>query len=82
MLNEAARAFSESIVATPDEADIGAIMGFGFPAFLGGPLRYIDSQGASTVAAELEGLAARYGSRLAPCEALVERASTGRRFYE
>ena len=82
MLNEAARAFSEGVVGSAGAADVGAVLGFGFPPFLGGPLRYIDDQGAAAVTAELEALAGRHGPRLIPSDALVERARTGRRFYD
>jgi 3-hydroxyacyl-CoA dehydrogenase/enoyl-CoA hydratase/3-hydroxybutyryl-CoA epimerase len=82
LLNEAARAFSEGVVPTATAADVGAVLGFGFPPFLGGPLRHLDDRGAAAVTTEIETLAARYGPRLAPCDALVERARSGRRFHE
>src|SRR5207237_1247587 len=47
MLNEAARAVAEGIVRTPRDGDIGAIFGFGFPPFRGGPLRHADDLGAA-----------------------------------
>ena len=81
MLNEAARAMSEDITRSPSDGDLGAVMGFGFPPYLGGPLRYIDDQGAATVVAELEGYADRLGPRFAPADVLVEMARTGRTFY-
>lgn len=70
LLNEAARALSEGVVASARDGDVGAVFGFGFPPFLGGPLRHIDDLGAGAVAAELERLAAAYGPRFAPAEAL------------
>jgi 3-hydroxyacyl-CoA dehydrogenase/enoyl-CoA hydratase/3-hydroxybutyryl-CoA epimerase len=82
LLNEAARAFSEGVVETAAAADLGAVLGFGFPPFLGGPLRHVDDRGAAAVATELEAFAGRHGPRLAPCDALVERARSGRRFHE
>ena len=81
MLNEAARAMSEDITRSPSDGDIGAVMGFGFPPFLGGPLRYIDDQGAAVIVAELEDCADRLGPRFAPAGVLVEMACTGRTFY-
>jgi 3-hydroxyacyl-CoA dehydrogenase/enoyl-CoA hydratase/3-hydroxybutyryl-CoA epimerase len=70
LLNEAARALSEGVVASARDGDVGAVFGFGFPPFLGGPLRHIDDLGAGAVAAELERLAAALGPRFAPAEAL------------
>ena len=81
MLNEAARAMSEEIVRSPGEGDLGAVMGFGFPPFLGGPLRHIDDQGATAIVAELEDYADRIGPRFAPADLLVEMARTARTFY-
>jgi 3-hydroxyacyl-CoA dehydrogenase/enoyl-CoA hydratase/3-hydroxybutyryl-CoA epimerase len=82
MLNEAARAMSEGVVRHPSHGDIGAVMGFGFPPFLGGPLRYIDDHGAAATVAELERYAASVGPRFAPADVLAEMARSGRRFYE
>jgi 3-hydroxyacyl-CoA dehydrogenase/enoyl-CoA hydratase/3-hydroxybutyryl-CoA epimerase len=81
MLNEAARAAGEGIVRSPRDGDLGAIFGFGFPPFRGGPLRHADDLGAARLVAELERLAERYGARFAPCDVLVDQARTGTRFY-
>ena len=81
MLNEAARAVAEGIVRTPRDGDIGAIFGFGFPPFRGGPLRHADDLGAARIVGELERLAERYGPRFAPSEALRDRAADGGKFY-
>jgi 3-hydroxyacyl-CoA dehydrogenase/enoyl-CoA hydratase/3-hydroxybutyryl-CoA epimerase len=82
MLNEAARAMSEGVVRHPRDADIGAVFGFGFPPFLGGPLRYVDDQGAADIVSELEQYAERIGPRFTPAPALVELARTGGTFYD
>lgn len=81
MLNEAARASAEGVVRRPGDGDVGAVMGFGFPPYLGGPLRHIDEVGAAAIVTELEHYASRLGSRFAPAEALVEMARAGRTFH-
>lgn len=81
LLNEAARALEEKVVRSARDGDIGAIYGFGFPPFLGGPLRYLDSLGAQKVVIELKRLQDRYGDRFAPAGILEEMARNGRRFY-
>lgn len=81
MVNEAARALGEGVVQSPRDGDIGAIFGFGFPPFRGGPLRYGDDLGAERVVNDLERLAERYGARFAPCEVLREHAGRGTKFY-
>ena len=81
MLNEAAMAVGEDIVRSPRDGDIGAIFGIGFPPFRGGPLRVIDTLSAARVVDVLQSLAAMYGARFAPCDALVEQAKANRKFY-
>ena len=81
MLNEAALAMSEGVVRTPRDADIGAIFGIGYPPFRGGPLRTLDSMGATEVVARLERLAATHGPRFSPAPVLEEMARTGGRWY-
>jgi 3-hydroxyacyl-CoA dehydrogenase / enoyl-CoA hydratase / 3-hydroxybutyryl-CoA epimerase len=81
MLNEAARAVAEGVVRTPRDGDIGAIYGFGFPPFRGGPLRYLDDVGADRLYAELQRLGERLGPRFTPSEAIVEHARSRARFY-
>ena len=81
IVNEAARALAESVVRSPRDGDIGAIFGFGFPPFRGGPLRYADDLSAERVVADLERLAERYGPRFAPSDVLQEQARRGTKFY-
>ena len=81
MVNEAARAAGEGVIRTPRDGDIGAIFGFGFPPFRGGPLRYADDLGAPRLVAELTRLAELHGIRFAPCETLQEMARTNAKFY-
>jgi 3-hydroxyacyl-CoA dehydrogenase/enoyl-CoA hydratase/3-hydroxybutyryl-CoA epimerase len=68
-------------VARPRDGDIGAIFGFGFPAFLGGPLRYIEDRGAASVVSDLERCAAAAGARFTPAGMLTDMATSGGRFY-
>jgi 3-hydroxyacyl-CoA dehydrogenase / enoyl-CoA hydratase / 3-hydroxybutyryl-CoA epimerase len=82
MLNEAARCLDESIIRNARDGDIGAIFGIGFPPFLGGPFRYMDSIGAVNIVNTLNKYANQYGERFKPCEALVKMAETGGKYYE
>lgn len=74
MLNEAARCFDEQVIRSARDGDIGAVFGIGFPPFLGGPFRYMDTFGAGEVVAILQRLAAQYGPRFTPCENLLRMA--------
>jgi 3-hydroxyacyl-CoA dehydrogenase/enoyl-CoA hydratase/3-hydroxybutyryl-CoA epimerase len=82
MVNEAARALAEGVVASPRDADLGAVMGFGFPPFRGGPLRYADDLGLAALVDELTRLADRVGPRFAPAGILVNMAREGRAFSD
>ncbi|EEQ06463.1 fatty acid oxidation complex subunit alpha FadJ [Yersinia bercovieri] len=81
LLNEAARCLDESIIRNPRDGDIGAVFGIGFPPFLGGPFRYLDSLGADKVVKTLRLLAQQFGERFEPCQLLVTMAEQQQRFY-
>jgi 3-hydroxyacyl-CoA dehydrogenase/enoyl-CoA hydratase/3-hydroxybutyryl-CoA epimerase len=82
MLNEAARCLDEGVIRSPRDGDIGAVFGFGFPPFRGGPFRYIDSVGAAEVVKQLEELNDRFPGRFEPAELLVTMARRGDWFHE
>ena len=71
-VNEATRCLEEEILRSPGEGDLGAVLGLGFPPYLGGPFRYADAL-RQTIVTSLERLAAAHGERLAPTEALRSR---------
>ncbi len=81
LLNEAAMAMDEDVVRSARDGDMGAIFGFGFPPFRGGPLRLIDDLGANRVVDMLRGLESAFGPRFAPAPGLVGMAESGDRFY-
>ncbi|MRS14809.1 fatty acid oxidation complex subunit alpha FadJ [Enterobacteriaceae bacterium RIT691] len=81
MLNEAARCFDEHVIRSARDGDIGAVFGIGFPPFLGGPFRYMDTLGAGEVVAILQRLTAQYGPRFTPCDALTRMAEKGLTFW-
>ena len=70
MLNEAAFCLKEKILRSPRDGDIGAIFGLGFPAYTGGPFRYMDTLGIGDLGAELEQFTKIYGNRFKPCSRL------------
>ncbi|WP_440875524.1 fatty acid oxidation complex subunit alpha FadJ [Thalassotalea sp. PLHSN55] len=81
MLNEAAQCLDEGIIRNARDGDIGAIFGIGFPPFTGGPFSYIDSIGADKLVAQLNQWASVHGDHFKPCNALVEMAEKGLRYY-
>ena len=80
-LVECARCFAESVLETPEDGDLGAIFGWGFAPFTGGPFSYMDTIGLDRVVDILDGLAERHGDRFAAPPKLREMAAAGARYY-
>ncbi|MBW3628719.1 MAG: enoyl-CoA hydratase/isomerase family protein [Gemmatimonadetes bacterium] len=80
MINEAVRALEEGVLRSARDGDVGAVMGFGFPPFRGGPFWYLDNEGAEGILARLRALEAAHGTRFAPAPSLVRKAEAGERF--
>ncbi|MBM4375814.1 MAG: fatty acid oxidation complex subunit alpha FadJ [Deltaproteobacteria bacterium] len=80
-INEALFCFSEGILRSARDGDIGAIFGLGFPPFLGGPFRYVDTLGPSAVLERIRHYRDRFGARFEPAPVLVELAKSGKRFH-
>jgi 3-hydroxyacyl-CoA dehydrogenase/enoyl-CoA hydratase/3-hydroxybutyryl-CoA epimerase len=78
---ETARCFEEGVVTSAAEADLGSVLGWGFPAWTGGTLSFIDTVGVAKFVAECQRLARRYGPRFKPTRGLLARAKTGATFY-
>ncbi|GGO73437.1 fatty acid oxidation complex subunit alpha FadJ [Bowmanella pacifica] len=81
MLNEAAMCLAEGVIRNARDGDIGAIFGIGFPPFLGGPFRYMDSLGINHVVARLEHYQGLYGDKFTPAPLLKEMMEQNRSFY-
>jgi 3-hydroxyacyl-CoA dehydrogenase / enoyl-CoA hydratase / 3-hydroxybutyryl-CoA epimerase len=81
MLNEAVRCLEEGVIRSARDGDVGAVFGFGFPPFRGGPFRYMDSLGAAEVVRQLEELNDRFPGRYSPAELLVAMARRKERFH-
>lgn len=82
MVNEAARCVEENVVATPEDADYGMILGTGFPVYRGGPLRFADHFGIKKLVEEMDGIHSRAGEKFAPCELLRQHAQNETKFYQ
>jgi 3-hydroxyacyl-CoA dehydrogenase/enoyl-CoA hydratase/3-hydroxybutyryl-CoA epimerase len=80
MVNEAARCLEENVVASPEDADYGMILGTGFPAWRGGPLRFAENFGIKKLVEEMERLA-QTNKRYTPCKLLRKHAQEGTKFY-
>ena len=82
MLNEAVYCLQEGILRDPKDGDIGAVMGMGFPAFLGGPFRFIDTQGLKTIWDRLSYRQSLHGGRFKPAQLLADRMKQQKTFHQ
>ncbi|MGF1543589.1 MAG: 3-hydroxyacyl-CoA dehydrogenase NAD-binding domain-containing protein [Parvularculaceae bacterium] len=77
----AAHCYAEGIVNDPQTADLGAIFGWGFAPWTGGPMSHIDTIGAEAFVRKAESLAQKYGARFSPPQAFRDMASKGETLY-
>ncbi|WP_121063124.1 3-hydroxyacyl-CoA dehydrogenase NAD-binding domain-containing protein [Chachezhania antarctica] len=78
---EAVRALEEGVLMDIREGDVGAILGWGFAPWSGGPFAWLDILGAAYAAERCDQLTEAYGERFA-CPALLrEMAEKGQTFY-
>ena len=68
---ETVRCLAENVVTSVAEANIGAILGWGFAPFKGGTLQYINDYGLDDFISRSEVLAEKYGPRFTPPEMLL-----------
>ncbi|MEM6678395.1 MAG: 3-hydroxyacyl-CoA dehydrogenase NAD-binding domain-containing protein, partial [Pseudomonadota bacterium] len=78
---EAVRALEDGVLMDIREGDVGAILGWGFAPWSGGPLSWLDMIGTDEALRIAEDLAARHGRRFAPPTLLREMAAGSERFY-
>jgi 3-hydroxyacyl-CoA dehydrogenase / enoyl-CoA hydratase / 3-hydroxybutyryl-CoA epimerase len=76
---ETVKCFDEGVLHTIADANIGSIMGIGFPAWTGGVAQYIDGYpgGLPGFVERSRILAKAYGDRFAPPASLVAKAEKG-----
>ncbi|PZT77796.1 MULTISPECIES: 3-hydroxyacyl-CoA dehydrogenase NAD-binding domain-containing protein [unclassified Streptomyces] len=81
---DSVRCLEENVLITVADANIGSIMGIGFPPWTGGVLQYINGYegGLPGFVARARELAERYGDRFLPPALLVEKAEKGETFHD
>jgi 3-hydroxyacyl-CoA dehydrogenase / enoyl-CoA hydratase / 3-hydroxybutyryl-CoA epimerase len=79
---EAVKCLGEGVVTAVPDANIGSILGIGYPGWTGGVLQYINQYrgGLHGFVARARELADRYGARFTPPPSLVDRAERGEVF--
>ena len=78
---EAVRALEEGVLEDIREGDVGAILGWGFAPWSGGPLSWLDIIGTPYAAERCDQLTEAYGDRFACPPLLREMAEKGQSFY-
>jgi 3-hydroxyacyl-CoA dehydrogenase / enoyl-CoA hydratase / 3-hydroxybutyryl-CoA epimerase len=76
---ETVKCFDEGVLRSVADANIGSIMGIGFPPWTGGVIQYINNYegGVAGFVARARELADRYGDHFLPPASLVEKAEKG-----
>jgi 3-hydroxyacyl-CoA dehydrogenase / enoyl-CoA hydratase / 3-hydroxybutyryl-CoA epimerase len=84
---ESVKCLDEGVIESVADANIGSIMGIGYPPWTGGVLQYINGYehpvhgtGPAAFLARARELAARYGERFDPPASLVEKIERGETF--
>ncbi len=78
---EAVRAFEEGVLEDIREGDVGAILGWGFAPWSGGPFSWLDMIGAGRAVEICDHLEQEYGPRFKAPALLRELAEKGETFY-
>lgn len=76
------RCLDEGVLRSVPDANVGSLLGIGFPAWTGGVLRYINAYpgGLPAFVDRARELAGRYGHRFEPPASLVARAEKDERY--
>ena len=76
---ETVKCLDEGVIESVADANIGSILGIGFPGWTGGVLQYINGYegGVAGFVARARELAETYGERFEPPASLVEKAERG-----
>ena len=79
---DAARCVDDGVLSSVADANVGSLMGIGFPAWTGGVLQYINQYegGLRGFVARARALAAAYGPHFGPPASLVAKAEAGERY--
>ncbi|ALI56731.1 3-hydroxyacyl-CoA dehydrogenase NAD-binding domain-containing protein [Celeribacter marinus] len=78
---EAVRALEDGVLTDIREGDVGAILGWGFAPWSGGPFSWLDIIGAAKAVEICDNLTATHGPRFATPSLLRDMADRGETFY-
>lgn len=78
---ETVRCLQEGVLLQPQDGDIGSVLGWGFPAALGGTMGLVHSMGIAAFVHRCKELERDHGERFQPPSILEEMQSQGRSFF-
>ncbi|MCZ2175276.1 MAG: enoyl-CoA hydratase/isomerase family protein [Burkholderiales bacterium] len=78
---ETVRCMEEGVLTSPADADVGAILGWGYPPFRGGPIGQIHTLGVANFVTACDRLAEQCGERFRPTDGLRKKAAEGAQFF-
>jgi 3-hydroxyacyl-CoA dehydrogenase/enoyl-CoA hydratase/3-hydroxybutyryl-CoA epimerase len=78
---DAYRCLEENVLMSPDDGDIGSILGWGFPPWSGGVFSYIDTVGIEKFVERCDDYSQRFGERFTVPDSLREKADKKESFY-
>ncbi len=77
----AATMYARDVVHDPESADLGAIFGWGFCPWTGGPMSHIDTIGLKTFVETADKLAEKHGEKFTPPQLFRDLAAKGETLY-
>ena len=78
---ETLRCLEENVLRAPIDADVGAILGWGYPPFRGGPIGWLHTLGLPAAVAAMDRLAEQHGPRFTPPQSLRDMVARSECFY-
>lgn len=79
---EALRCLEENVITDIRDGDVGAILGWGFAPWTGGPLSLVDIVGSAKFMETCAGFAKKYGARFEPPALLQKLAANNDKVYK
>jgi 3-hydroxyacyl-CoA dehydrogenase / enoyl-CoA hydratase / 3-hydroxybutyryl-CoA epimerase len=79
---ETVKCLDEGVLRSVEDANVGSVLGIGFPGWTGGVVQYMNGYdgGLAGFVARARDLAAKYGPQFTPPESLVAKADAGERY--
>jgi 3-hydroxyacyl-CoA dehydrogenase len=78
VVNEGAKVLAEGVAIRSSDIDVALMLGYGWPAFTGGPMFWADTIGLPRIVATLDALTSRDGASVAPSALLPRGAGDSR----